>query len=134
MNQEIIDIAMDFLQLNPFFRMTSYECLTSCNVFDSVRDAKKEEYLKKLIHRSDYNHRRVELNIDRLEAFEYEDTSKAKYSVDDLRKMVIEEITYYNKKNNGLVLNIDKFYKVGDNSTNASTGEAFRGIRNLKTF
>ncbi len=33
-NKEICDIMVNFLSLNPFFRMTAYECLTQCKVFN----------------------------------------------------------------------------------------------------
>lgn len=36
---------MNFLNLNPYFRLTAYECLINCKVFDSVRDKKKEAIL-----------------------------------------------------------------------------------------
>lgn len=59
------------------------------------------------------------MNIDRIDAFEYENTANAKYSVDELKRMVIDEIVYFNHKN-GLKINIDKFYSAGviTNSTN----------------
>jgi hypothetical protein len=129
-NQQIIDIALDFLQFNPFFRMSSFECLTNCRVFDSVRDMKKEDYLRKLILkqenvRSNKKVIKIELNIDRVDAFEYENTSNAKYSVDDLKRMVIEEIIFYNHKN-GLKIDVGKFYSkpLNTTSTNQSTGDA----------
>jgi hypothetical protein len=113
-NQQIIDIALDFLQFNPFFRMSSFECLLNCRVFDTVRDMKKEDYLRKLILKQENirNNKKVmkiELNIDRVDAFEYENTSNAKYSVDELKKMVIDEIIFYNHKN-GLKIDVGKFY------------------------
>ena len=136
-NQSIIDICLDFLQFNPFFRMSSFECL-QCRVFDSVRDNKKEDYLRKLILKQESmrvkesKKLKIELNIDRIEAFEYENTANAKYSVDDLKKMVIDEIIYYNHKN-GLKINVDKFYTtaaINTNSTNQSTCE---GVRDSKS-
>ena len=74
---------------------------------------------------------KIELNIDRIDAFEYENTANAKYSVEDLKKMVIDEIIYYNHKN-GLKINVDKFYNapINTNSTNQSTCE---GIRSSKS-
>jgi hypothetical protein len=96
--------------------MSSFECLINCKVFDSVRDMKKEDYLRKLLMKQDSRSKevskkalKIELLIDRLEAFEYENTANAKYSVDDLKRMVIDEIIYYNHKN-GLKINVEKFY------------------------
>lgn len=95
--------------------MSSFECLSQCRVFDSVRDMKKEDYLRKLIMKLDNIRARepkklkIELLIDRLEAFEYENTANAKYSVDDLKKMVVDEIIFYNHKN-GLKIDVAKFY------------------------
>lgn len=92
-------------------------------IFDSVRDMKKEDYLRKLLLKQDnaktHKKLKIELNIDRLDAFEYENTANAKYSVEDLKKMVVDEIIYYNHKN-GLKINVEKFYSapINTNSTN----------------
>ncbi len=40
----------------------------------------------------------IELPIDSLEAFDYENAENAKYSVDDLRVILIEEIKHYRVK------------------------------------
>jgi hypothetical protein len=45
---EIVHILKNFLSFNPFFRMSAFECLTKCKVFDSVRDIKKEKALEKM--------------------------------------------------------------------------------------
>ena len=37
---------------------------------------------------------KIELNIDRIEAFEYENTANAKYSVEDLKKMVMKNLKH----------------------------------------
>ena len=80
--------------------MSSFECLTQCRVFDSVRDVKKEDFLRKLLMKQDNKKTskrlKIELNIDRIDAFEYENTSNAKYSVEQLRSFLIDEIAYYN--------------------------------------
>lgn len=44
-NHEIADIMINFLKFNPFYRMTSFECLSNCRIFDSVRDPRKENLL-----------------------------------------------------------------------------------------
>ena len=46
--QEIIEILQNLLNFNPFLRMTAYECLTECKIFDEVRDRKKEKALFKM--------------------------------------------------------------------------------------
>ena len=62
--QELADILMNFLKFNPFYRMTSYECLTKCKIFDSVRDLKKEKYLKSLhLLKPDENNVRKSSNL-----------------------------------------------------------------------
>ncbi len=34
------------LSFNPYFRMTAFECLTECSIFDAVRDKKLEKGLQ----------------------------------------------------------------------------------------
>ena len=75
---------------------------------------------------------KIELNIDRIEAFEYENTANAKYSVDDLKKMVIDEIIYYNHKN-GLKINVDKFYTTAPINTNSTNQSTCEGVRDSKS-
>jgi hypothetical protein len=48
-NQEVCDIMLNFLSFNPFFRMTAFECLTQCKIFDSVRNKKKEVFLRRML-------------------------------------------------------------------------------------
>ena len=113
------------LKFNPFFRMTSYECLTKCKVFDSVRDHKKEKYLKMLENlqkkdlRSSGNDPRaplIELPIDAIDAFDYENAENAKYTVSDLRGILAVEILFYRNKN-------DKSNN-GTGTTSTATGTA----------
>lgn len=66
------------LNFNPFFRMTSMEAYMSMKIFDSVRDKVKEAGLRKM---KEANKFLIELDIDSTDAFDYEDASKAKYSV-----------------------------------------------------
>lgn len=141
-NQEIVEIMLNFLSFNPFFRMTAFECLTQCKIFDSVRSRKKEAYLKRMMGMSkeeleqakiDYRYKQgsnqqskraqeisqlkeqkggtslidekgyvgfptfpiIELPIDSIDSFDYENAENAKYSVDDLRGILIEEIKIY---------------------------------------
>ena len=43
------DIMMNYLNLNPYFRLTAYESILKCKLFDSVRgDRKKEIFLQAL--------------------------------------------------------------------------------------
>jgi regulator of sigma D len=66
------------LNFNPYFRLTSVEAWYSMSMFDSVRDKTKEAGLRKM---KEANKKFIELDIDSTDAFDYEDASKAKYSV-----------------------------------------------------
>jgi hypothetical protein len=79
--QELPDLLSNLLSLNPYFRMTSLECILNFKMFDSIRDQYKEAGLKKM---AESKHSLIELDIDSQDAFDYEDASKAKYSVDQL--------------------------------------------------
>ena len=69
-------------------RMSAYECLTQCKIFDEYREPKKENALLKLRQQRALG---IELAIDSWDAFNYE-TEIAKYNVNDLTQMLIEEI------------------------------------------
>ena len=45
--QQMVDILENLLQLNPYFRMTAYECLQN-RIFDKYRDPRREEAIKVL--------------------------------------------------------------------------------------
>ena len=79
------------LSFNPYFRMTALECLQECKIFDSVRDKKKEAGLMVLKEASKDN-TLINLQIDSMDAFDYEDAENAKYSVADLKGFLIHEI------------------------------------------
>jgi len=66
------------LNFNPYFRMTSMEAFLSMSMFDNVRDKNKEAGLRKM---KENGKRFIELDIDSTDAFDYEDATKAKYSV-----------------------------------------------------
>ena len=66
------------LNFNPYFRMTSMEAFLTMPMFDSVRDRNKEAGLKKM---KEAGKKFIELDIDSTDAFDYEDASKAKFSV-----------------------------------------------------
>ena len=86
---ELIDILVNLLNFNPYLRMTAYECLTECKIFDEVRDRKKELALFKMRQQKSFI---VELPIDSWDAFDYENANNAKYTVADLKKMMKQEI------------------------------------------
>ena len=44
-NQELINILQNMLSFNPYFRMSAFECLTECKIFDDVRNKKLEKGL-----------------------------------------------------------------------------------------
>ena len=77
------------LNFNPFFRMTASEAYISLPMFDQVRDRTKEAGLKKM---KDANKKFIELDIDSTDAFDYEDASKAKFSVPQLISVLNDEI------------------------------------------
>jgi hypothetical protein len=79
--EEMKMIAMNFLQLNPYFRLTAYECLSRCKIFDGVRDLKKEKILKGMGGLEMPKIPLIELAIDDLDAFDYENANKAKFNV-----------------------------------------------------
>ena len=118
--EEIKLIAMNFLQLNPYFRLTSYEALSKCRVFDSVRDPKKEFILKGMGGLVMPQTPLIELPIDDLEAFDYENAEKAKYNSQDLQAILTEEIMYFRKKN-------DKSANFTNGTCSTSTGGPLRG-------
>ena len=55
-SRDMCELMMNYLNLNPYFRLTSYESVLNCKVFDSVRgDRKKEIFLEKLKRTLDLN-------------------------------------------------------------------------------
>lgn len=183
-SEEMCEIMKNFLQLNPFMRMTAFECIMKCRIFDDVRVRSKENFLKKLQEISfqdlskkngaykapkvnknnlqaninqnvqsvaapnllqknspkrsamfdknyansttentrlnengsptadaqsilkkakyknydvDYH---IELQIDTADAFDYEDLRNAKYAIDELKAMLIEQIQYFENRVN----------------------------------
>ena len=49
-NKELAEIMLNCLSLNPYYRLTAYDCLKNCKVFDSVRSEKKENIVDFLAH------------------------------------------------------------------------------------
>jgi arginine utilization protein RocB len=76
----IVDILENLLSFNPYFRMTPLE-IAKNPLFDEVRDKNKEAGLLKM---QQSKTPLIELDIDQMAAFDYEDASKAKYSVEQL--------------------------------------------------
>lgn len=64
--------------------MTAFECLSECKIFDEVRDKKKEQGLQ-IMKDASKNKMLINLDIDKMDAFDYEDADNAKYSVADLK-------------------------------------------------
>ena len=78
----------NFLSFNPFYRMTAYDALRS-KVFDSVRSSKKEQIIEQISNDPECD---IMLDVDRDDAFDYENSSNAKYSVNDLKNILATEI------------------------------------------
>ena len=43
--KSLVDIMMNLLNFNPYFRTTAYDMLKNCKIFDSVRNRHKESVL-----------------------------------------------------------------------------------------
>ena len=67
------------LSFNPYFRQIALESVLENPIFNSIRDPIREQGLQKM---QTMGKLMIELEIDSVEAFDYEDASKAKYSVD----------------------------------------------------
>jgi hypothetical protein len=78
--------------------MTALECLTECKIFDEVRDKKKEQGLQ-IMKDASKNKMLINLDIDSMDAFDYEDADNAKYSVADLKGFLSREIRLIQTKN-----------------------------------
>lgn len=76
--KELCFLLKNMLNFNPYFRMTTVEAYTSLSIFDGIRDKVKEAGLKKM---REQTKNLIELDIDSMDAFDYEDATKAKYSV-----------------------------------------------------
>lgn len=85
------------LSFNPYFRMTAFEFVVECKIFDSVRDKKLESGLLNMRNACKLR-QLIELDIDSTDAFDYEDADNAKYSVEDLKAMLVQEIREINDK------------------------------------
>ena len=81
------------LNLNPYFRMSAFELLDD-EVFDRMRDLKKEQALSQMrdaAKNKDLKYM-IFLPFDEHDAFDYDNPIHTKYSTDQLKMMLIEEI------------------------------------------
>lgn len=65
----------------------------------------------------------IELPIDSLDAFDYENAENAKYTVENLREILSEEIRYFRQKND-LRTQAQFYPTTGTNSTSTGGGNA----------
>ena len=70
------------LQFNPYFRPSAVEILEN-KLFDNFRNDEKERSIKKV---SEYQ---VFLPVDSDDAFDYENTKNAKYSIQELKNLLV---------------------------------------------
>jgi hypothetical protein len=63
--KELCLIMKSLLLLNPYLRMTAYECILNFKVFDSVRKPLKEKVLRKLYLLS-FSEHQINTNKNRL--------------------------------------------------------------------
>lgn len=82
---------INLLSFNPYFRMTAREAI-SLKIFDEVRDQSKEKFLKSLFDLQDKSLIKISLCVDSDDAFDYDNASNAKYSKQDLKQILYEEI------------------------------------------
>ena len=75
--------------------MTAFEYATTFSIFDCVRNSKLESKLVNMVEFVEQNDNKplIHLDVDTCDAFNYETAKDGKYSVDDLRNILIAEIT-----------------------------------------
>ena len=99
----------NMLSFNPYFRMTAYECLKH-KLFDAVRQPQREKIIEEIRNskmKQGYDSPFViQLQVERDEAFDYENSDIVKYTVKDLKNILAKEIIEIkhevNKKHNAL--------------------------------
>jgi hypothetical protein len=83
------------LSFNPYFRMTAYECLKH-EIFNQVRNPSKEKIIEEMRKsKAKYGYDSphiIQLQVDRDEAFDYENSDVVKYTVKDLKNFLAKEI------------------------------------------
>jgi len=75
--------------------MTAFEFATTFSIFDCVRNSKLESNLVNMVEYIEENNNKplIHLDVDTCDAFNYETAKDGKYSVDDLRNILREEIS-----------------------------------------
>lgn len=73
----LIEMVNKLLEFNPYFRWTAHECLKS-SYFDNIRNHNTEKHPKK----------KIMLEVDQDEAFNYEQGNSPMYSKDDYLKVI----------------------------------------------
>jgi len=77
----VLDILEDMLQFNPHYRSNPVDLLKS-KVFDSIRRPELEQPAPF----------QIKLDIDQTDAFDYEECKSTKYSMDQYKQIMINEI------------------------------------------
>jgi hypothetical protein len=74
--------------------MTAFEYATTFSIFDCVRNPNLESKLVNMVEFIEQNDNKplINLDVDTCDAFNYETAKDGKYSVDDLRNILITEI------------------------------------------
>ena len=74
--------------------MTAFEYATTFSIFDRVRNPNLESKLVNMVEFIEQNDNKplINLDVDTCDAFNYETAKDGKYSVDDLRNILITEI------------------------------------------
>lgn len=93
----VIDIMQQMLSFNPYFRPSALEILKN-DIFEDFRNDMREDSIK---HLANYQ---VFLPVDSDDAFDYEN-QVGKYSIEDLKSLLIQEINDFNKEIKGGVPN-----------------------------
>jgi hypothetical protein len=74
--------------------MTAFEYATTFSIFDCVRNPKLESKLVNMVEFVENNNSQplIHLDVDTCDAFNYETAKDGKFSVEDLRNILIGEI------------------------------------------
>tara|TARA_B110000305_G_C19268460_1_gene553158 strand:+ start:641 stop:916 length:276 start_codon:yes stop_codon:yes gene_type:complete len=86
------------LQFNPYFRPSAVEILKN-DLFEDFRSDIRENSIK---HLANYQ---VFLPVDSDDAFDYENNQNGKYSITELKSLLIQEINDFNKEIKGGPIN-----------------------------
>ena len=91
-SQDLIRILESLITINPYLRATAAECL-KLELFDPIRNSVKEQVLAEM-----YKRPPIALAIDAADAFDYHDLARAKYSLQDIKKMIASEVKAFNER------------------------------------